>query len=100
MYASILQPGGLIHLKTDSPELYRFTLKVIKKYNCVLHENNPDIYASGNLSPELVIRTHYEALDIAGSKRVHYICFSLPATLPSKELDITLQEELKNEAVG
>jgi tRNA (guanine-N7-)-methyltransferase len=44
------------------------------------------------------IKTHYEGLDIAGSKRVHYLCFSLPALLPSPILDKTLQEQLKDES--
>jgi tRNA (guanine-N7-)-methyltransferase len=45
-----------------------------------------------------MIKTHYEALDIANSKRVHYLCFSLPHSLAGKELDVRLQEELKYEA--
>jgi tRNA (guanine-N7-)-methyltransferase len=49
------------------------------------------------IGPELHIKTHYESLDIAQSKRVHYLCFSLPATLPSKELDAALQQLLKDE---
>jgi tRNA (guanine-N7-)-methyltransferase len=63
-----------------------------------LHRDIPDIYAEPGIPPELHIKTHYESLDIAGSNRVHYLCFSLPETLPSPTLDKTLQEELKNES--
>lgn len=97
-YYQILKPTGKIHLKTDSPDLYNFTRKVIDLYGCQLHHDIPDIYAEPGIPPELHIKTHYESLDIAGSKRVHYLCFSLPETLPSKEMDATLQQLLKDEA--
>lgn len=97
-YYQILKPGGKIHLKTDSPDLYNFTKKVIAMYGCTLVKDIPDVYAEPGVPPELHIKTHYESLDIAGSNRVYYLCFSLPESLPSPILDKTLQEQLKNEA--
>ena len=47
----------------------------------------------------LQIKTHYESLDIAGSKRIHYLCFSLPKELPGKEKDEILKQLLKDEPV-
>jgi tRNA (guanine-N7-)-methyltransferase len=96
-YYQILKPGGKIHLKTDSPDLYQFTKKVVGMYGCHLHKDIADVYAEPGVPPELHIKTHYEGLDIAGSKRVHYLCFSLPELLPSPLLDKTLQEQLKDE---
>lgn len=96
-YFQILKPGGKIHLKTDSPDLYQFTRRVVEMYGCHLLKDIPDIYAEPGISPELHIKTHYESLDIAGSKRVHYLCFSLPESLPSREMDATLQKLLKDE---
>lgn len=96
-YYQILKPGGKIHLKTDSPDLYKFTKKVIGMYGCPLMHDVADVYAEPGLTPELYIKTHYEGLDIAGSKRVHYLCFSLPERLPPPVLDKTLQEQLKDE---
>ena len=98
LYAQVLKPGGKIHLKTDSPDLYAFTKKVIGLYGCNLHHDLNDVYAEPGIPPELHIKTYYESLDIAKSNRVHYLCFSLPAHLPSKEMDATLQEFLRNEA--
>lgn len=97
LYYEILRPGGKIHLKTDSPDLYRFTKTVIDMYGCRLHLDLDDVYASPGIPSELQIKTHYESLDIANSKRVHYLCFSLPERLPSKEMDATLQLLLKEE---
>ena len=98
LYYQVLVPGGRIHLKTDSPDLYQFTKKVIGMYGCTLHHDFDDVYAEPGIPKELQIKTYYESLDIARSRRVHYLCFSLPEILPSKEMDITLQEFLKNEA--
>lgn len=98
LYQQVLQPGGRVNLKTDSPDLYRFTKKVIDLYDCTVHADFDDVYAAQTVSPELLIKTHYESLDIAGSNRVHYISFSLPAQIPGKEVDAQLHEALKNEA--
>ena len=96
LYQQFLKPGGLIHLKTDSPELYRFTQLIIKLYGLTLHAASDDIYSSDYLNDELKIRTHYEGLDIAGSRRIHYLRFSLPSTaLPDK--DELLKELIEND---
>lgn len=95
LYKEFLTPNGFLHLKTDSPHLYRFTKLIIEKYNCKLIEDISDIYSDQQIRQELKIKTHYESLDIAGSNRVHYLKFSLPEILPGKENDKALQEFLK-----
>ncbi len=82
LYNRFLKPGGLIHLKTDSPQLYHFTLQVCELYNLSVVENLSNVFAGPDTKPELKIRTHYESLDIANSKQIHYICFTLPAEIP------------------
>ena len=52
LYRQILGDAP-VHLKTDSPELYRFTLLVIELYGLVLHEKSDDVYASPAISDEL-----------------------------------------------
>jgi len=98
MYQQFLKQGGKINLKTDSPDLYAFTKKVISKYGCALLEDSDNVYLQAEVKEDLKIKTHYESLDIAGSSRVHYLRFSLPEQLPGKELDTELQEEVKNES--
>ncbi len=92
LYKQFLSPGGNIHLKTDSPLLYEFTKEVIRLYNCILHEDIEDVSKLPGVSKELLIKTHYESLDIAGKSRVHYLRFSLPDSFAGKEKD----EELKS----
>ena len=91
LYQQFLIPGGFVHVKTDSPDLYDFTKLVIKMYGCHLHNDCDDIYNEINIPSELKIKTHYESLDIAQSNRIHYLSFSLPEQLPGKEKD----DELK-----
>jgi tRNA (guanine-N7-)-methyltransferase len=91
-----MRPGSYIHLKTDSPNLYRFTKWVIELYDLPVIQDIEDVYGEGKVSDVLQIKTHYESLDIAQSNKVHYLQFMLPATpLPDKEsaLKLLLLEE-------
>lgn len=83
LYRQILAPGGFIHLKTDSPNLYHFTKQVCTLYELPLTADEDDLYAGQHISEELKIKTYYESLDIAGSNRIHYLKFSLPGALPA-----------------
>ena len=95
LFQRFLVPGGKIHLKTDSPPLYRFTKTVLELYGCILHTDNEHVFNGNEVSPELQIKTHYESLDIAGSSRVHYLCFSLPSVLADTSKDLLLKEKIK-----
>ncbi|HRP31051.1 MAG TPA: tRNA (guanosine(46)-N7)-methyltransferase TrmB [Agriterribacter sp.] len=95
LYRQILAPGGFVHLKTDSPDLYQFTKLVCALFELPLWEDDDHVYAKEEISDELKIKTHYEGLDIAGSNRIHYLKFSLPHTLPlekDEQLKQLLQE--------
>jgi tRNA (guanine-N7-)-methyltransferase len=89
-YQQILQPNGLIHLKTDSPNLYEFTKLVIKIFQLACLVDYNDLYSAKNIEQELQIKTYYESLDIAKSNRIHYLQF-----LVNKILDNELDNELK-----
>lgn len=80
----------MVHLKTDSPDLYHFTLLVIELYGLELLEYSENIHTQESIKPELLIKTHYEGLDIAQSNRIHYLCFKL-----NKELSVEIDEILK-----
>ncbi|MEO6290230.1 MAG: tRNA (guanosine(46)-N7)-methyltransferase TrmB [Ginsengibacter sp.] len=78
LYHQFLIEGGKIHLKTDSPDLYDFTKTVVELYGLNLIHDKKNINDEENISPELMIKTHYENLDIAKSNCIFYLCFSLP----------------------
>ncbi len=90
LYQSILKPNGIIHLKTDSPDLYNFTKTVINIYALNLLDGKENLYNENDLNEELKIKTHYESLDIAQSNKVHYLSFVI-----NKDLDKQKDEQLK-----
>jgi len=96
-YQQFLEPKGSVHLKTDSPDLYFFTKKVVDLYGLDLLIDFEDLYSESNLAEELKIKTHYEALDIAQSKRVHYLQFKINKELPV-EKDTELKELFREES--
>ncbi|MES2704372.1 MAG: tRNA (guanosine(46)-N7)-methyltransferase TrmB [Bacteroidota bacterium] len=79
-YQQVLKPGARINLKTDSIELYEFTLEVIKEQGCAIHENIADIYGKGLATGPLAIQTFYEKMHLAEGRTIYYVCFSLPDT--------------------
>ena len=95
LYKEILKPGGFINLKTDSPQLYEFTKTVIELYKLDLVEDLDDAYAQAAIKESLKIKTHYESLDIAQSKKIHYLKFRLPGVLP--DLDEQLKEMISHD---
>jgi tRNA (guanine-N7-)-methyltransferase len=95
LYQQVLQPGGCIHLKTDSPDLYNFTKTVSELYGLTVVEHSNDVYKQAAIKEELTIKTHYESLDIAQSNKIHYLKFTLPPVI--KNIDEQLQEQLQHE---
>ncbi|MEO6252694.1 MAG: tRNA (guanosine(46)-N7)-methyltransferase TrmB [Ferruginibacter sp.] len=95
LYQQILKPGGPVHLKTDSPDLYLFTKRVANLYGLTIVEDSDNVYGEKDIKEELKIKTHYESLDIAQSKKIHYLKFTLPAII--KNMDDQLQEILRDE---
>ena len=95
LYQQFLKNDGIVHLKTDSPLLYNFTLKVIELYGLHLIYKTDNSYAEQNIDPRCLIKTYYEGLDIAQSNKIHYIQFNIDRDLPL-ELDEILKEAIKD----
>jgi tRNA (guanine-N7-)-methyltransferase len=95
LYQQFLKNNGIVHLKTDSPLLYNFTLKVIELYGLHLIYKTDHLYAEQNIDPRCLIKTYYEGLDIAQSNKIHYIQFNIDRDLPL-ELDEILKEAIKD----
>ena len=95
LYQQFLKKEGIVHLKTDSPLLYHFSLKVIEMYGLNLIYKTDHLYAEQNIDPRCLIKTYYEGLDIAQSNKIHYIQFNIGKDLPL-ELDAILKEAIKD----
>ena len=80
---------------------------MIELYGLTLVEETDDISRDSKQNEELLIKTHYEELDIANSKRIHFLKFAIPCLLdPTKderlstmvrEIETALIERLKDE---
>ena len=60
LYRKVLTDGGTIHLKTDSPFLYRYTKLMTSLNGLPVIADTDDLYASGTTGDILDIKTHYE----------------------------------------
>lgn len=78
LYQQVLKPGAKINLKTDSKELYDFTLETIAEQGCPVHENIADIYGKDKATGALAIQTFYEKMHLAEGRTIYFISFSLP----------------------
>ena len=77
LYKPLLKRGATINLKTDSSELYTFTLDVINNQGLKLHTNIIDIYADTSIDPDLNIQTYYENMHLRKGRKIHFLSFSL-----------------------
>ncbi|MBK8953988.1 MAG: tRNA (guanosine(46)-N7)-methyltransferase TrmB [Saprospiraceae bacterium] len=76
LYKDVLKPGALLHLKTDDPVLYEFSLETIEKHPLYeLLTWNASIYESALDLPELDIKTYYERMHLEIGKKIKYVGF-------------------------
>ncbi len=73
-YCKFLKHSGIIHLKTDSTELYDFTLETLSSQSLfkLIHYDN-DIYSKPINVPELNIKTYYEKKHLQDGRIIKYI---------------------------
>ena len=90
LYRKFLKEDGLIHLKTDSPFLYRYTAELVKVNHLPENVNTDDLYGVGLDDKILGIKTFYERQWLSRGKTIKYIQFSLagPIQLVEPEIDI------------
>ncbi len=96
LYQHVLGKEGLVHLKTDSPDLYLFTKTVLNLFELKVLEDSDHVHSLPTIKPELLIQTHYEGLDIAQSNRIHYLSFQVNKDLPL-EKDALLKQMIREQ---
>ena len=76
-YQHFLIDRGLIHLKTDNPELFHYT-KALAEFNGLPIEfATEDLYHTESTDEILSIRTFYETMWIEAGLPIHYLKFRL-----------------------
>ncbi|MEG0808343.1 MAG: tRNA (guanosine(46)-N7)-methyltransferase TrmB [Alistipes sp.] len=76
-YARMLQPEGIINLKTDSKHLFAYTAEVIRHFALACEVSNEDIYGSGYADELLSVKTAYERQFLSMGLPITYTRFSL-----------------------
>ena len=82
LYQQLLQPGGLIRLKTDSAELFEYTLREslptqhVSRLRFTRDLYNLDSASDSLLADTYDIRTHFERRYLAAGKAIHYLEFA------------------------
>ena len=77
-YREMLRPGGPIHLKTDSRELYDYTMdEVIAPAGYEVEFSTADLYASGYGGMATAVQTFYESMFLKEGKPITYIKFKI-----------------------
>lgn len=77
IYRKVCDMDAVIHLKTDSPELYHYTQNIIAEQHLPLLIDIPNIYHNGIPEGPLSIRTYYEGLHLENDRTIRYLEFKL-----------------------
>ena len=83
LYRNFLKPGGVIHLKTDSPFLFEYTRRLVELNGFPVREISDDLYGSGKADPVKSIKTFYEDQWLSRGKKIKLISF-----IPGKDGEI------------
>jgi tRNA (guanine-N7-)-methyltransferase len=76
-YRKFLINNGIIHLKTDNYDLFRYTKNLAERNNLMIITSTTDLYAELTGNELLLIRTHYEDLFLKQGMKINYLAFSL-----------------------
>lgn len=92
-YGKFLKPGGLIHLKTDSPFLFTYTCAMVELNRFPVQQLITDVHALTPPDPVLSIQTYYEQQWISRGLTIKYIRFELDHTDSLTEPDIEIEHD-------
>jgi tRNA (guanine-N7-)-methyltransferase len=78
LYRNFLKDNGIVHLKTDSRELFDYTLSLVHVNGLETIISVTDLYGQRQGDPLLSIRTHYEEIFLKQGVPITYLAFRLP----------------------
>jgi tRNA (guanine-N7-)-methyltransferase len=76
-YRKFLKNDGIIHLKTDNYDLFRYTKNLAERNNLKIMVSTTDLYSELSGNELLHIRTHYEDLFLKQGMKINYLAFRL-----------------------
>lgn len=72
-YRHILNPEGIMHLKTDNDGFFAYTMEQIHLQNLPVLKHTTDLYASDLVDDILSIKTYYERKYLSIDKSINYV---------------------------
>ena len=75
-YREIMQPNGIIHLKTDSQSLFDYTCEILKSSNLPVIACTDDLYNSGYVDEIMSVQTYYEKMFMSKGFTIKYLKFA------------------------
>lgn len=91
LYRRVLKPGGIIHLKTDSPFLYTYTHAMVTANSLETLVDTADLYHSDVASDILSIKTFYEQQWLDRGLTIKYISWKLDRDTQLTEPEIEIE---------
>jgi tRNA (guanine-N7-)-methyltransferase len=77
IYRQSCAQDAIVHLKTDDPTLYEFTLEAVEASGARLLYQSNDIYAGPLQHPLLEVKTYYERMHLEIGRKIKYVSFQL-----------------------
>lgn len=93
LYRKFITDDALIHLKTDSPFLYTYTIELIRLNQLPTFVHTEDLY-NGELKDSILnIKTFYEKQWLSRGKKIKYIRFSLNGEQDLLEPEVEIERD-------
>ena len=92
-YRKLMVPNGIIHLKSDSNFMYRYTEAMVAENQFELIRKTDDLYRSELLDEVLSIQTYYERQWLDRGLSIKYLSFKLSHQNPLIEPDIEIEKD-------
>ncbi|MDP2642911.1 MAG: tRNA (guanosine(46)-N7)-methyltransferase TrmB [Candidatus Peregrinibacteria bacterium] len=80
IYRKVLKPNGVIHLKTDNENLFKYSKKTMEGFCCAngkcgfkMEEVLSDVHSENPVPELLQITTHYESIFLKEGKKINYL---------------------------
>jgi len=85
-YQRILDPSGVIHLKTDDSDLFNYSREIVKDYQGEILLSTEDLYHDYKNEPVAQIQTYYESIWLEQEKKIAYLRFQFKEYIKNQEI--------------
>jgi tRNA (guanine-N7-)-methyltransferase len=91
-YSSVMNKGGIVHLKTDSRFLFKYTSEIVRLNNFEILAETDNLYESDHADDIAGIKTYYEMQWLARGLSIKYLKF-IPHADNLIEPDTEIEED-------